>query len=224
MKKHPTPNQLGFGAVGILAAVVLVVAIAGVGYLVFKKSSDTRSATTPSVGPSPDPSPTPPAPGNEPNPYEGMTKYTNDKYGFSFYYPNEWKVEEVSVEEPSGSLPTEFAANINFNTTEKYKGAATFEIVDKGYDAVVSQYAQQYGDNSSAKVGKSEALVGGKAVTHFTINLPKTQPVPSKLEHVLFDAGNKTYSLRSINEELNVQRDPTYWDKFEKMQTSVELR
>lgn len=49
-------RQSGFGVLGVLVAVVAVAIIGGVGFMVFKKSSDTRSSSTPtSTVPAPAP-------------------------------------------------------------------------------------------------------------------------------------------------------------------------
>jgi hypothetical protein len=98
-------KQAGFSAIFVIAAILVVAVIAGAGFVVFKKSADAKQATTTATVPgttetveesTPEP--------EQPVAYEGFTHYTNEKYEFSFYYPNEWRVEE---RDPSLAMDTE---------------------------------------------------------------------------------------------------------------------
>jgi hypothetical protein len=69
----------------------VVLAIGGVGFYVFRKSTTTKSATTNVTSLAPAPVQPPNAPEVQ---YPNMKLYSNQKDGISFYYLEEWKVEE----------------------------------------------------------------------------------------------------------------------------------
>jgi hypothetical protein len=74
-------GQAGFSAVAIVGVLLVLVAIAGVGFLVFKKSAGTKTAITNPTSSPPAVQPARPAPAEQ---YPGMKLYSNQKYGFSF--------------------------------------------------------------------------------------------------------------------------------------------
>lgn len=217
-------RQSGFGTVGILAVVFAVLVIGGIGYTVFEKTSDTKSAIVSTNTPTPAPvAPTPQVTTHPAKGYEAMGHYNNDKYGISFYYPKEWTIEEVPVNDPSGPVPVEFAVNINVATPDKYKAAATIEISTKDYQSVKSFYEGSDAANSSARVTRTEAGDKGKQSTHYVTNIGIGSGA-TRTERFLYAVGDKTYALESVAEELNVQRDSTYWDKFNSIHSSLQVR
>jgi len=211
-------NQDGFSVVEIVLVIVVVGLIGGVGWYVVKarnNSDKTVESTAQSKSESPTKTTTPTK-----DPYEGMRKYSNDKYGITFYHPKDWNTEEVPIDTPSGPTPTEFAVNIQGNTNEKYSETASLEIHTKNLQEITKEYDAYYGQSTTAKINKVTGTLKGKESVHLTI----TQPDGDKTEHYLFAVGNKTYSLRSVNESLNVQRSQDYWSNFQKLYDSLQLK
>jgi type II secretory pathway pseudopilin PulG len=155
------------------------------------------------------------------DPYKDMTKYSNDKYGIRFYHPKDWSTEEVPIDNPSGATPIQFAVNIKGNTNDKYAETASLEIHTQGLQEVAKFYDGYYGQSTTAKVSKQDVSLKGKQSIHYTFTPP---PGTEKTEHYLFAVGTKTYSLRSINEDLNVQRSPDYWVNFQKIYDSLQIK
>jgi prepilin-type N-terminal cleavage/methylation domain-containing protein len=211
-------NQTGFSIVEILVAVVIIGLVGAVGWLVYDRLSKdkiepvatqikTQKESNETATPAKDP-------------YEGMAKYTNDKYGISFYHAKDWKTEEVHIDASSGLIPTEFAINVKGNSTEKYAETASIEIHTKNLQETAKTYEDLYGQSTTAKVNKVTGTLKGEESVHLTI----TQPDGDKTEHYLFAVGSKTYSLRSINEPLNVERSQDYWSNFQKLYDSLQLK
>jgi len=211
-------NEKGFSVVEILVVVVIVGLVGTVGWLVYDRQSKnkTEPVATQAETQKEDSETTTAAK----DPYEGMTKYSNDKYGVTFYHTKDWKTEEVPIDTPSGLTPTEFAINVKGNTTEKYAETASLEIHTKNLQETAKTYEDLYGQSTTAKVNKVTGKLKGKESVHLTV----TQPDGDKTEHYLFAVGNKTYSLRSINESLNVQRSQDYWNNFQKLYDSLQLK
>ena len=154
------------------------------------------------------------------NPYQGWKAYHNEKYGISFYYPNDWKAEEVPVETPSGLTPTEFAVNLKMNISEKYAETASIEVHTKNANDIAQIFEDYYKQSTTAKVEKTRQTIKGKDRYHITV----TQPSGEKVEHYIFAANDKSYSFRSVNETINLSRSPQYWDNFQKTFDSLELK
>jgi len=90
MKKRQLNNK-GFGAIGVLAIVVVLALVGGAGVYVWhhnhdKKTSTTASSTTGSTSTT---GTTKPAP--TPDPYAGWKPYTNPGKTYSLKYPNAWQ-------------------------------------------------------------------------------------------------------------------------------------
>jgi Tfp pilus assembly protein PilE len=214
-------NQKGFSVVELLIIIVVVGLLGAVGWLVYDRQTDkdSNSQSTAKTSQQEQKKETLKEEAKA-NPYEGMTQYSNAKYGISFYHPKDWTTVEVPIENPSGLTPTEFAINVKGNTTEKYSETAAVEIHIKNFQETTKTYEDMYGQSTTAKVSKVAGILKGKESIHFTIS----QPDGDKTEHYLFAVGGKTYSLRSINESLNIQRSQDYWANFQKVYDSLELK
>lgn len=211
-------NQKGFSVVEILIVIVVVGVLGAVGWLVYDRQSKDKAepvATTTEIKKEDNESST-----SAKDPYEGMTKYTSEKYGITFYYPKNWSTEEIPIESPSGLTPSEFAINLKGATTEKYSETASFEIHTKSLQEMAKAYNDYYGQSNTIEVNKVTDTLKGKEAVHLTI----TQPEGAKTEHYLFAVGNKTYSFRSINESLNMQRSQDYWTSFDKLYDSLQIK
>lgn len=152
----------------------------------------------------------------------GLMRHVNSKYAVSFDYPTEWTIKEVFVNAKEGVAPVELAILLNFNATEDNNTAAVIEVYNKDYNAITGYFNSVYIDNAVTRTTKSEGIALGKKTTRYS-SVSNTKPLPSKSENFLFAVGNKTYGFRSINEELNTQRDPGYWEKFTKAHDSLQL-
>lgn len=210
-------DQKGFSVVEVLIVIVVVGLLGAVGWLAYDRQKDkAEPGATKTETQKENTQTTPPTK----DPYEGMAKYSNDKYGISFYHPKDWKTEEVPIETPSGLTPAEFAINVKGNTTEKYAETASIEIHTKNLKETTKTYEDLYGQSTTAKVSKVTGTLKGKDSVHLTV----TQPDGGKTEHYLFAVGNKTYSVRSINESLNVRRSQDYWSNFQRLYDSLQLK
>lgn len=214
LQKNSAGFSLGIVLVGMVVAAVLV----GIGLVVFNKSSGTtKTAVTPAAVPAPQE----PTAGPTEKPVTGMEKrYTNDQYGFSFSYPQEWRLEELSIDSPNGVVPAEFVVSLKVDVDEKYNDAMVFQVVAKPFEEVKAFYVNEANQSTIAKDTKQDGNEKGKRSTQITTLVPDI----SRAERYLFDVTGKTYMLESINDELNVKRDNNYWKKFEAVYKSLELR
>lgn len=209
-------NQKGFSVVEILIVIVVVGLLGAVGWFVYDRQSKDKAEPVATKTETKEKEASTP----EKDTYEGMTKYTSEKYGIAFYHPKDWSTEEVPIESPSDLTPSEFAINVKGATSEKYSETASFELHIKSLQEMAKVYDDYYGQSNTAKVNKVTTTLKDKEAVHLTI----TQPEGEKTEHYLFAVGNKTYSFRSINESLNMQRSQDYWSNFEKLYSSLEIK
>jgi len=150
--------------------------------------------------------------------YAGWLSYDNHTYGFAVKYPTDWLVREVSATPPPGPDPVEFAANLQWQTSEKYSETATLEVHTNDLAAVTAYYDNYYAQSSLNQVTKhQQTLKGHQAVSYQVTN----GGIPAK--RYLFKVGNKTYSLASVNEELNQQRSAQYWADFDQVFGSLVI-
>ncbi len=218
-------HQRGFGIIAILTLIIVVTIISIAGFGVYKNQHKTNAMTTTTPSAT---SPTTPvqSPTEQPSqPVEMLlSHYKSSKYtGIAFDYPKEWIVNELLNDKSTGPVPVEFSITTSINSDEKYKTTALLEVIDKDYSSVASYYYSTYTQSNSLKVDKSETALQTKKVTHF-VNTSSSDPTnPTRFEQYLIDVNGKTYSLSSINEELNVQRDNAYWQKFDKLFETLKI-
>lgn len=213
---HKTPSQ-GIAHLGlILAIVVVVAAVAFGGWYVWQKNRDDKPTNNVSQNEQKDAGKDPQAI----DPYAGWQSYSNAKYDISFKYPPDWRVEEVPGPEssPSASLTQlEFAINVKRNEEAKYNTVVVIEVDKQAMDKVEAVYDKIYAQSSSATVSKSSDKLKGESSVQYVVN-----NVHEDSKRYLFSKGGKTYSFASINEELNVQLDPDYWAKFDRVFESFQ--
>lgn len=218
-------SQNGIASSAIVMTILLMVVLSGVGLVVYNKNQKTSDNELLSTTAFKTTSPKAPVTAEKEQPLpEGMKRYKNDKYGISFNYPSKWIIEEVSIEKPgNGPVPVEFGINLNYNTEDKYKAAATLEIINRNYQSVADYYNSAYIDSAITRTTKTKGMDYGKTSTHYA-SVFNIKPTPSRSERFVMAVGDKTYSFQSINEELNVQRDASYWQSFTKVRSSLQLR
>jgi hypothetical protein len=214
-------REAGFGIVGIVAVVIVVVAVAGVGFAVFKKSSDTKNATTSATTPGTKTPVTQPStqPQQAEDPYQGMTKYANAKYGFSFYYPSSWRLEERDpVASSFETDKTELSIWLVNTTTKTPTDAAIITV--NGAD--LAYFTKRIEDEAGSYAAKSVVTISGKNAVKFTIPQgAKTSAV--KREMYFVAAGGKTYAVQSTNEETNQTSSPSYMGDIGRLINSFKL-
>ena len=210
-------QSYGFTTVSTVVAVIFVVLIAGTGVYVWKhndKSAASKNTDSSSKSVKKTPS------GVEPvDPYVGWQQYSNQTYGITFKYPAEWAVEEVPGTSPSDTDPTEFAANLKFNVSEKYSESAVFVVHSSSLSAMEKLYDGDYAQSSQNVVDKKSLTLKGKQALSYSVT---NSGIQSK--RYLFNAGTKTYEFSSINEELNQQRSGNYWTDFDKVFSSLTIK
>ncbi len=219
-------HQAGFSAVAIAVVVLVAVVIGGIGFTVFKKSSDTKSAAVPAET-SPNTSPTQneqtATPVKEPleDPYAGMTQYTNDKYGFSFYYPNEWRVEERDVKFTMDPEKTELSLWIVDKNAKSDPSTAVITIINRNLVEVTANLDGEI-TSHGAKLAdyKTDITFKGKQAVKYTIK----QPENVNRQRYYISVENKTYSLETIDERINIDRDASYMAKFNKVFDSLKVQ
>jgi hypothetical protein len=206
---HRKSNQAGFSAVVIVGAVLILGAIAGVGFLVFKKSSAPKSATTNTTSPSPIAQPAPPTPAQE---YPNMKLYSNQQYRFSFYYPEEWRVDE---RDPKTTYlePVELSLVLVDTTIATTPIVATVAVSSKSLSEV-----GPVGGADTAQY-KQQLTIDGKQAVKYSI--PQSKSVNREMYYIA--AGSNTYWLATFDEEANIKRIPNYMDKFNKVVDSLRL-
>jgi hypothetical protein len=205
-------RQAGFGAVGIVAVVVVLFVVAGTGFVVLKKSGDTKTAVTPAASPSATPSNT--AGTGEPvQPVDDSKLYANEKYGLSFAYPKEWRVEE---RDPNITYiePVELSLAIVDTLSEKDSIVATVAVSSSPLSEV-----GPVGDGEKASPYKKQVVIKSKQAVQYSI--PQTESVNREMYYIA--AGGKTYWVHTFDEENNAKRDKDYTAKFNKIVESLKL-
>jgi hypothetical protein len=212
MSKYPS-RQAGFSTGLIIAAVLVLAVIGGTGFVVFKKSTSKQATTTPPTTDTKATVDEPDAEPEQPATYEGMTQYTNEKFGLSFYFPNEWRVEERD--------PT--------LTADPEKTELSLWLVDKNAKerseaGIVSVIARDLANAAPGVHGniddyRESLTLKGKTAAKYTF--PQSKSVNRVMYH--FAVGDKTYTIGTIYETQNIERAPDYMAKFDKVVESLRL-
>ncbi len=202
-------SSRGFTPVGVIVAVIVAAAVIAGGWYVWhnnKTDTKAKAANKSSTSQAAKATKTPA------DPYAGWHKYSSQDYGVTFKYPATWKVEGGVIDAPAGADPQEFAANLMVNIEEKYNTTAAFEVHTNNLAAVTQYYDGYFAQSSLNQVSKQSKTLKGKTAVAYDVT---NSGVHSKV--YLFDAGAKTYSFRSLNEELNLQRSASYWTDFDRV-------
>jgi|GEM_PF-1068555 len=218
----------GFGAVGIVVVLVVVVVIALTGLWVWKhgKSANTKSSTTNKQATTAQ-TKVPQTKTPTVDPYAGWKSYNNSLYGITFKYPAEWKVNDSCDENtkpPVNNIDVTgvyCGIEVDFDTNQKYADAVSIEISSDSIDKVSSfydKYYQQPNVNNPTLAKTTNELKGKTSVQYIFTDAGVVT------KHYLFSVGTKTYSFRSINEELNLQRSKDYWSNFDKVFDSLVIQ
>jgi len=214
--------QSGFGVVGILAIAVAVLAISGIGYVVLKKEpSSTKTSTTANSKPAEKGSLPKPSEQPKQQTQTNEKRYVNDRYGISFSYPADWRVEE---RDPATSsleyyktvlsvwlLDTRVKPEVV--TAELSIHARDLESVTAVIDDDVESHA-----TGETNYKQSQSFKGKDAVKY---SIPQSKSVNRIMYYI--SGGQKTYAIQTDNEDTNIKNSPNYVDKFNKMVDSLRL-
>jgi hypothetical protein len=207
-------------AVLSLAIVVAFVAVASV--LVTRDDDEMINSVVPTAAPTAKSTESAIAeqPERQEQRMDSRKTYVNTKYGISFKYPEDWRVDELAVNKPSGVLPPEYVVSLKANTNEQYNDTLILQVITKPQVEVVKYFTTGYNTSKIAKDTKSEGNAKGKRMTQITTS----QQNGNKTERYIFELNDKTLVVESINEELNVRRDANYWDKFIQTYNSLTVK
>jgi cytoskeletal protein RodZ len=213
----------GFSIVGVLVALVVVAAVGLGGFFVWQKNKEDEPTgkSNNKTSQNEQKNENNEEEENEtPDPYEGWQTHSNATYGISFKYPAGWKTEEVAGSSSPGNYPItiEYAINVKRNEDVKYNNTVAVEVLHQSLDEAVVEYDKQFAQAPSNPVTKTTNQLKGKQSVQYAFSNSETGQ-----RLYLFAVGGKTYSFRSINEELNVQADPDYWAKFGKVFESLQI-
>lgn len=205
----------------IALLVLMIVLVVGTGVYIWKVSHESKTDKSSSAKQA-DATPQKSINNTTAQPADEQWKtYSNGTYGVSFRYPQAWVVgHEGNVSSSSPTFPISFTANINFDVPEKYAESAVFEVVDESIADVISYYMNAY-NNSSQSITSKDLTVG----SHNAVQLShKSNKISAdRGEILLVSVEDKTYSFRSINEELNLTRSSSYQEDIANLLSSVTV-
>lgn len=217
-------RQTGFGVLPVVAVVLVVAVTAGVGFLIFNKNNDTKTAaTTPTDSSAPKQELQQQSGSPEPSvdPYAGMKQYTNTKYNLSFYYPADWRVEERDPMLTMDPERTELSVWLINVDAKADASTAVVTVVNRSLDEMTRSLdadLARFRDQSGNK--KTDTTVKGKTAVKYSI----MQPENVSRERYYIGAANKTYSIETIDERINLERDAKYFEKFNTVAQSLQVR
>jgi len=212
MQKNKSSAK-GFSAIEAAIVVLVVAALGFGGWYVWSKKENKPKQTTNNTSESAKQAEGGNQQEEEPDPYADWKTYSNAEYGVSFKHPADWTIEEVSIEPSTNHIRQEFSAGVKHSMEAQYNNTIALEILDQSLQTT----SDWYDNNLSAQVIKTADLLKNRKSVQYTRNDNRK----SKL--YVFDVNQKTYIFRSINEELNVQLDPEYWSKFDKIFDSLQI-
>jgi Tfp pilus assembly protein PilV len=214
--------QAGFSTTVILLAVLVVAVLAVTGVVVYQrhKSSSAKNSAATSTSQTPtqskSPTTTQPAQANA-----GLKQYTNDKYGFSFYYPDTWQVEQGDPASAVDAQNTELILWLtDTNATAPKNKTVYIEVNSRNLaseTAIIDGSIDSEGGKSADY--KQSLTLKGKETVKYTI--PQS-PTVNRVMY-FFAVGTKTYSVQTYDEEANLARTPDYMTKFNNLVDSLTL-
>jgi hypothetical protein len=109
-------------------------------------------------------------PVSTPDPTADWQTYTNEKYGYSFKYPSDWKVEAENGEDPTTTFSPSFSSPCNFNND----GRCTNLTLALGGKYKEGQNLEYYFNiNIQDIVSKRDIVVGGEKALEIKYHLAK---------------------------------------------------
>lgn len=209
MNKSNT-NRRGFSTVRIVVVCLVVVAAVTSGIFISKQNKIKLS--TNNASPSSTRVPITGANLSQTEIDEAWKTYTSTKYGFSFSYPQEWKIEERDPSKAFDSESTELSLWLVNPSAPDHAETVAITVLAKD----ISRTTPIGGDSPEYK---QELNLKGKNTTKYTF--PQSASVNRIMYH--FAVNSKTYTIETVNEERNIERNPDYIAKFDKIVDSVQL-
>lgn len=222
MATSSTSRRAGFGHVALIIVIVVVTLVAAIGVVVYKRSNAKNNAVTPPSSNPPAQQPMASPPQQPVNPYEGMTKYTNEKYGFSFYHPADWRVEEGDQSLATDAQKKELLLWLVDTNTEVAQYTAGVTVNNRDFAThigIVDGMRTHGGAPDTLQFTKTAQTIQEK--NSFKYVIPQGGNV-DRVWHII-EVGSKTYTIETIDEEDNVERTPDYMVKFNKLVESLTL-
>lgn len=203
-------NRRGIGTVGIVFVCLVVIAAIASGILVSKQNK-TKLFTN-NISPSSTQQPISEANISQSEVDEAWKTYTSTKHGFSFSYPEEWKIEERDPSKAFDSESTELSLWLIDPSAPDHSETVIVTVLAKD----TSRTTPIGGDSPEYK---QDLSLKGKDTIKYTF--PQSASVNRIMYH--FAVNSKTYSIETVNEERNIERNQDYMAKFDKIVESLQL-
>ena len=215
-------NQSGFGTTVILLVVLVIAALAVTGLVVYqhhKPSNAKNSAATSTTQTSTKPqstTTTQPAQANA-----GLTLYTNSQYGFSFYYPYTWRVEQGDPASTVDAQYTELLMSlVDPSAPTTQNKTVYFEVSSRDLASKTTIFDGSIDSEGGGSANYKQSLtLKGKQTVKYTIPQSKT----ANRVIYFFSVGTKTYTVSTTNEDANIARNPDYMNQFNALVDSLTL-
>jgi hypothetical protein len=117
----------------------------------------------------------------------------------------------------------EFGVSLSRSTTDKYKQTAALVVYSENFDEMSNFFTAQIPQGDNAKLAKKETTDKNMRSVQLITTYKVTAGTSYVTKQYLYAVGDKTYSLETINEELNAQIDPNYAADFDKLYESLRL-
>lgn len=207
-------KQYGFSLLAILAIVLALAAIGSASYYVWHKN---HSAKQNAVKQEPTSKP-PETPAKTNDKYQGWKEYKNSAYRVRFKYPADWKIEEHEDNPATDSkYRQEYEIVVSRQQQYKYNQAVRLDVLDKSMEQISEHYNQLALDNPDSKQSTKATSFKGLNSVEYTF---RDNP---GLRRYLVSVGAKTYVVESFDTWFN-ENDPSYWQKFDLLIESLELK
>ncbi len=214
-------DQSGFGAIEVLLVFLVVAALAVTGVVVYQhhKPSSVNNVQTTNSPTATQPITNSPAQPTKTN--YGVKQYTNDKYGFSFYYPITWRVEQG---DPASSVDEQYTELVlwlvDTNATAPKNKTVYIEVSSRDLASKTAIFDGSIdGEGGKSTDYRQSLTLKGRQTVKYTI------PQSATVNRVIyfFAVGAKTYAVQTYNEEANLARTPDYITKFNSLVDSLTL-
>jgi Tfp pilus assembly protein PilV len=213
-------SQQGFSVLVLVVALLAATTLGFTGFYVWNKNQDQDKKSTQNVTATNN-AKQQTSSNNSPqkeDAYAGWKSYSNSTYGISFKYPTQWKVEEGSFDSPASATRQEYAVNTSRDIEEKYNGSLNIEVLDEPYTKAAEWYDAAYAQSASNEVDKQFIKLKDKNTIKYVVANNGTKSIV-----YLFEVHNKTYSIESVNEWLNLEKDSSYWTLFNGVVDSLQI-
>ena len=178
-------NQQGFGLVGSLVVIVVILAVGGAGIYAYHKDHDKQKVATNTTSTKKNTSSNTST--ATANPYAGWKTYCDNTYGYCFEYPADWALDvNATAQEPCDSGQV--------TITSSDKSVSLVYINDNNKDQATGSYTiTPYGITSPNKSGQTVSILGTIYADTNGMYYPEYNVVDSSL----VDSANLTVGVKS---------------------------